>query len=116
MVFDRKEYMKEYHEKNKEKLNNHRKEYNKNNKEKINQYRKTEKAIKGNRIASWKHRGLIHDNYDKLYADYINTLSCNVCNHDFSKYKKCMDHDHDTGLFRNFLCLKCNVYDNWKKI
>ena len=135
MVFDRKEYMKQYRLKNKEKVEEYKKEWSLKNKEKqqkqmkewyennkekqqkqIKEWYKTEKGLKCNRIKNWKASGLIHDDYEKLYADYINTLNCNVCNHDFSKYVKCMDHDHDTGLFRYFLCKNCNNFDNWKKI
>jgi hypothetical protein len=26
-----------------------------------------------------------------------------------------MDHNHETGLFRHFLCRSCNNLDSWKK-
>ena len=30
----------------------------------------------------------------------------------FSKYRKCMDHCHLTGEYRNILCNSCNINDN----
>jgi hypothetical protein len=27
-----------------------------------------------------------------------------------------MDHDHETGQFRQFLCQSCNRHDHWKTI
>jgi len=112
----RQKQMKEYHENNKEYM----KEYRENNKEKIAQQKKdwgkTEKAIKYNRISSWKKRGLIHDDVDALYEHYINTTECNVCKCNFTdKNIKCLDHDHTNGQFRYILCKNCNHYDNWKK-
>ena len=105
IVMDRKEYFKLYRENNKEQIAAKNKEY-----------RKTDKGKKYSTIATWKYRGLIHDNYEKLYIDYINTLECNVCKIEFTdKNVKCMDHNHNTGLFRYILCNNCNVMDNWRK-
>ena len=68
MPFDRKEYMKEYYEKNKEKLDKKNKDYRENNKEKIKErkkeqmkeYRQTENGKKIITICSWKkHEGII---------------------------------------------------------
>ena len=66
------------------------------------------KYAKTNRISGWKNVGLIHDDYDMLYDKWFNCKNCEKCGHDFSYWKKCMDHCHVTGLFRNILCLKCN--------
>ena len=69
---DRKEYKKQYREKNKEKI----KEYYQKNKEKIKEqqtkYNQTEKCKKIKRISQWKSRGIVHQNYDELYEKYIN--------------------------------------------
>ena len=43
-------------------------------------YRKSEKGKKTCKIKSWKQRGLITDNYDKIYERYMNTTNCDICN------------------------------------
>tara|TARA_R110002072_G_scaffold286733_1_gene451847 strand:- start:43 stop:477 length:435 start_codon:yes stop_codon:yes gene_type:complete len=86
MVFDRKQYR----EKNKEK---HKKCFN---------------------ICQWKNTGLIcetRDEYEYIYDRWLNSERCEEpkCNKEYSKEnKKCMDHCHLTGLFRNILCNSCN--------
>ena len=68
-------------------------------------------------IGTWKKRGLIHDDYDKLYDEYDKAWFCGICLKDFkNSFDKNMDHDHETGLFREFLCRKCNSNDHWKKV
>ena len=67
--------------------------------------------IKSQMIAVWKRRGVISDDYDSLYYHYQNSTNCDLCHISYipnSKFKKCLDHDHDTGLFRHFLCNNCN--------
>jgi len=67
-------------------------------------------------IYNWKNRGLIYDNYDELYEVYINTTECQRCKKEFTeKNKRCLDHDHTTGLFRKIVCHRCNVHDSYIK-
>jgi len=40
---------------------------------------------------------------------YEAAVACQICGHDFSKHKKCVDHDHETGAFRDILCNACNI-------
>ena len=117
----RKEYMKVYYENNREKILENRKEYNKeyyeNNKEKIKEtvkeWSQTESGKKSQRIANWKQFGVKHDDFNSLYEYYINCKFCEHCNVElvegsFGNNKKVLDHDHETGLFRNILCHICN--------
>jgi flagellar biosynthesis GTPase FlhF len=128
MTFDRKEWRREYYQKNKEKekeqckeykennkekIKEQRKEYKKNNKKKIKEYSQSENGKKRHTISNWKRQGLIYDDYDKLYDKYITSEFCENCEIKFEekigKYHRCMDHDHTTGVFRNFLCNYCNL-------
>ena len=113
-----KEQKKQYRLANKEKIAELNKEHYLNNKEHIaeqhKQYYKTENGKKSYRITTWKQRGVITENFDELYDKYINTNNCEECNVElihgnFGNNKKCLDHDHETGQFRNVLCCGCNL-------
>lgn len=111
-----------YREKNKEKNRESNRIYREQNKEKIKEsdkeYSQTPQGKKLRTINCWKRRGLIHDDYDALYERYLEATHCEKCNIEFGKINdktnswKCMDHNHETGDFRNFLCNKCNT--EWK--
>tara|TARA_R110000787_G_scaffold175104_1_gene287639 strand:+ start:143 stop:703 length:561 start_codon:yes stop_codon:yes gene_type:complete len=106
---------KKYRENNIEKLRIRDKKYHQENKEKIKEYQQTPKGKKSLRISKWKQAGLICDDYDSLYCHYLTAETCDHCNIPFGEFGdgtgtfKCMDHNHKTGLFRNFLCSKCNI-------
>ena len=73
-------------------------------------------SSKYNMIYDWKRRGLIYDDYDALYETYIKTMECQHCQTEFTKNnKRCLDHDHTTGLFRKIICNRCNVCDSYIK-
>ena len=107
-----------YREKNKEKIKEYRDKYQKNNKEKLKKKRETDEGRKNTRKASWKHHGLIwesEDEYNDIYNRYLNSLRCEKCSCEYTENnKKCMDHDHNTGKFRNVLCIACNVVTDVK--
>lgn len=78
-------------------------------------YRATPAGKKLITISGWKHRGLVHNDFDSLYETYLQATQCSACKNEFKdSYDRCMDHDHDTGLFRQFLCRPCNNFDRWK--
>jgi len=132
-VEEKKAYSKAYREANKEKLKqSKRQEYLRNkdaylerakknfdkDKHKIvaKKYRKTEAGIKARRMSMWRTYG-VKDVNDELYDYYMNCDVCEACGKEFTEtINKCLDHDHETGVFRYVLCRGCNIRDNWKKV
>ena len=79
-------------------------------------YFKTDKGKRANLIAQWKRVGVLHPDLHLLYdKTYLPCDECDNCGHDFSIHKKCLDHSHLWGVFRNVLCFRCNVHDSWEK-
>mgnify|MGYP003659814945 CR=1 FL=1 len=125
---EKKEYAAQYYIKHRERLlkkqndydeihKEERKEYKILNSEKIKEQRKlyesTTKGMKNVKILGWKSNGVKGD-YDEIYDRYINTEICDNCGIELVEGNKlanrrCMDHCHTTGLFRNILCHSCNV-------
>ena len=69
---------------------------------------------KSHMIYNWKKSGLICDDYNALYETYIETAQCQHCKTEFTeKNWRCMDHDHETGLFRKIVCHRCNTCDSY---
>tara|TARA_R110000822_G_scaffold87883_2_gene204057 strand:+ start:3351 stop:3713 length:363 start_codon:yes stop_codon:yes gene_type:complete len=93
-------------------------QYNNANKERKAQvdklYRATPAGKKSSRINTWKRNHVMHDNFDKLYEIYMNTLECEMCeveliHGNYGANKKVLDHCHITGEFRAVLCHCCNI-------
>ncbi len=60
--------------------------------------------------SSWKVKGLIHDDIYGLYQKYIYATNCDLCNKEFkSSQDRQMEHNHETGEFRNIVCTSCNM-------
>ena len=58
---------------------------------------------------SWKRIGLITDNFEEIYNRYIYATHCELCNKQFENTReRQMEHDHQTGEFRNIVCRSCN--------
>ena len=59
--------------------------------------------------ANWKRKGLIMDNFEEIYNEYIYATHCQLCNKQFTNTKnRHMEHCHATGQFRNIVCNRCN--------
>jgi len=100
---DRKEYFQKYYEKNKKEIL-----------ERQQKYDQSEAGKKKHRISDWKQMGVKSDDYNELYEYYINCWECENCGVElvegnYGNNKRCLDHCHITGLFRNVLCNYCNV-------
>ena len=77
-------------------------------------YRLTEQGKKSYRITDWKRRGVISDDYNELHDEWLRQTHCELCNVRLTTGKscstrKCLDHNHKTGKFRNILCNYCNI-------
>ena len=118
---------KKYYQDNKEHLLKKQNEYNSENKEmilkKAKEYSKRPEVIERKRIYAltkdvkvkgWIKKGLL-DDVDMVWDRYCNTEFCDVCcvkliqEGPICSARKCMDHDHKTGKFRNILCHSCNM-------
>ena len=81
-----------------------------------NSYYKNPKEYKRCMIKGWKDKGVVYADFDELYAVYINTLTCSHCSKEFiNSRNRCLDHCHETGLFRKIVCQGCNVRDSYLK-
>ena len=115
----RKQYMREYRLKNKDKIKESQRQYRLENKEKYKQhcreYEQTPERKKSQTIRRWKQQGIIFHDFDLLYEIYTQTTHCDECNcllNQCDRSRKCVDHDHsitDDENVRNILCLSCNV-------
>tara|TARA_R110002096_G_scaffold136887_2_gene289753 strand:+ start:556 stop:999 length:444 start_codon:yes stop_codon:yes gene_type:complete len=66
----------------------------------------------GYTILNWIKYGIKSEDYKKLYNHHININNCQLCEVLFDntyKNQRCLDHDHDTGLYRKTLCRSCNA-------
>ena len=120
---DMKEYQKAYYHANKEKMKEYNKEYKKKHKDEMDATKMFPYVKKINRLYSWEKQGLIAttEDIDRIYDLSINQKVCNACDRPFKRDGKmckrdpCMDHSHETGLFRHIICRSCNGDDKWKK-
>jgi len=71
------------------------------------------KSRKQRLYENWKRRG-VKGNLDQLYDIFINTTHCQLCDVKLTTgrcggSRKCLDHCHTTGEFRNIICHVCNT-------
>jgi len=68
---------------------------------------------KSKTIYSWRNIGVISEDFDKLYENHMNINNCKLCNIEFDKnirsQWRTLDHDHNTGFYRQTICYKCNI-------
>ena len=119
---ERKAYSKQYYEANKERILADKKQQYESDTEKFlarhKQWREdnSEEWHRSYTITVWKRIGVIHDDYDALYDQYMATTNCADCGKEFQGKKgdglgayRCLDHDHITHAFRAVVCNACNI-------
>tara|TARA_R110000772_G_scaffold40536_1_gene94910 strand:- start:146 stop:583 length:438 start_codon:yes stop_codon:yes gene_type:complete len=111
-----KQRYKKHYEKNTEYYIDKNKQYRENNKEKhkeyMKEYNETPEGKKAQTKSNWKSYGLDMDTFYYVYPIYLATTHCDRCNvllEGIGNNKKCMDHCHATGMYRNTVCKKCNT-------
>jgi hypothetical protein len=95
-----------WHEANKEKRDAQSKAWREANPERTHRY---------NIISSWRKAGVVCDDFEGLYDQYLAATNCADCGVEFEgeigdglgRYR-CLDHCHDTGAFRDVVCVGCN--------
>ncbi len=83
-------------------------------KQRQKKYSKTEKGRIVNKRCYIKYEyGITLEEYNKLLASQENC--CIICGRHSSEFKKelALDHDHETGKIRGFLCFPCNAKLGW---
>jgi hypothetical protein len=104
-----------YYEKHEERLEYHKERRNtEEHKMYMKEFRASEAGIKSARITKMKQLGIISDDYNLLYEKWKETKLCEECNVELvggnkGANRKCIDHDHETGEFRNIICHECNT-------
>ena len=113
---DKKRNGKKYYLKNKERIQQYKKDHphivTEESKRIQKIWRESESGKKSSTITRWRCRGLITEDYNKIYEYYLSIQECEHCGIELDEdeaTRKCMDHCHQTGQFRNILCKTCNT-------
>jgi len=65
------------------------------------------------KIASWKQRGMIHNDWDFMYSIFMWWNTCDICNKVFTNSRdKQLEHNHfikDRENIRGIVCNRCNT-------
>ena len=77
------------------------------------------KRHKSYTIYNWKKNRLIEtdERILEIYEGYIRASNCELCGNPFKSLRdRQMEHCHETGKFRNIVCIKCNACKSDRKL
>jgi len=109
-----KRYRNSYLVTQKERISEQNKKHYYKNHEKMIARNNTDDGKKAKKITRWKQLGIECDDFNELYKLYKETEVCADCDvilvesKTITTNRKCLDHDHITGLFRDVVCHVCN--------
>jgi len=106
-------YAKDYYAKNKKKYADKYEETREVKVQKAKEYHLTPRGKKLHTISYWKRRKIIHDDYDQLYKDYVESTNCNMCGSEYgergdgSGMTKCIALMFNSNEFSSICCYRC---------
>lgn len=107
------ENQKKYHAEHREERIKYCREYRKKNKEELNAKRRTPAGRHKSRIYSWHQKGISDEEIEIALSCLPETMECEHClviaDGTGTSERLHLDHDHDTGKFRAWLCNECNT-------
>jgi len=107
------DYARDYYSKNKEQYAAKYEENKEEKAEKSRAYHASAQGKKKHQISYWKRRGLIHDDFDSLYDEYINKRECDKCGEEFGQRGDgtgtyiCIAQKFGTKEVESVCCYKC---------
>ena len=122
-ILRKREYQKNYRQNNRDYLLTKEKEQRQNwsDERKLHErtrkqlYYATDRGKMSNAICRWRFLGVKTDDWIALYNRVQDTQHCEECNVELTKDRRntrttrVLDHNHETGEFRNVLCHVCNI-------
>jgi len=103
----KKAYLKKHHKENGDKIRTRSRTYYANNKKKVAAYQIAYKKRHAEKLKNYYKEVIVPKLYKPTRKEPSN---CEACGIPFTSMKKgaYCDHDHNTGLFRGWLCANCN--------
>ena len=112
------EYQKKEYIKDPEKFRIRSDKWKEENPEKYQSYLDSDLYKKQNRIRGWRFQGIICDDYELIYRNYLDTNNCDFCHKIFkNSLDRQLDHNHsitESYNIRGILCFQCNINDKLK--
>jgi hypothetical protein len=107
------DYAKKYYSTHKEEYANRYEENREAKTKSSKEYHKSANGRKKHQISYWKRRGLIHDDFETLYDEYLNKKKCDKCDEEFGERGdgtgtyRCIAQKYGSKEVDGVCCYKC---------